>query len=158
VVSDLQQAIDLLTWCVDQASADGKQRARFLRDLADAYRVGAETDHRPDMLDGAVDALREVVALRSVPGYKGFLTPARFAVLRNAAQRGPVVVRNASPYRCDALIVRIRGVDVVPLPVTNEDVLARVNRYGDAVNELNRAAQTLAGRQAAENELRQVLA
>jgi tetratricopeptide (TPR) repeat protein len=412
VVSDLQQAIDLLIWCVDQASADDQQRARFLRDLADAYRVGAETDDRPDMLDGAVDALRKVVALggedsskalhelaralgerfmalrheadlteaiglskkaiasaragtyeeltaqlglaealamrlildpsndedrraamevyrrvahtksaglaaqvsaahawarvahdggyleealagyenmlalmaemapiglddadrlrllaqedgrpsravacavaagqlehavellergrmmtapavsvaaddvealrqrrpdlaeilgtaqaeltaaagrnevlflpagitivskdrhdqrqrrdaaarnwhdavaqvRSVPGYQDFLTPARFAVLRNAAQRGPVVVLNASPYRCDALIVRISGVDVVPLPVTNEDVLARVNRYGDAVNELNRAAQTLAGRQAAENELRQVLA
>ena len=79
-------------------------------------------------------------------------------MLRNAAQTGPVVVLNASPYRCDALIVRISGVDVVPLPVTHEEVLARVNRYGAAVNELNRAAQTLAGRQAAENELWRVLA
>ena len=65
---------------------------------------------------------------------------------------------NASPDRCDALIVRIGGVDVVPLPVTHEEVLARVNRYGNAVNELNKAAQTLAGRQAAENELSRVLA
>jgi hypothetical protein len=412
VFSDLQQAIDLLTWCVDQASADDKQRARFLRNLADAYRVGADTDNRTDMLDGAVDALREVVALggddpskalhqlaralherfmalrheadlteaiglskkaiasagagtyeeltaqlglaealamrlildpsndtdrraamevyrrvahtesaglaaqvsasfawarvahdggylaealagyesmltltaemapiglddadrlrllaqedgrpalavacavavgqleravellergrmmtapavsvaaddvealrqrrpdlaevvdaahaeltgaaggnevmflplgltlvregrqdqrqrrdaaarnwqdavaqvRAVPGFEGFLAPAGFAVLRNAAQTGPVVVLNASPDRCDALIVRVSGVDVVPLPVTYEEVLARVNRYGDAVSELNRAAQTLAGRQAAENELWRVLA
>jgi len=412
VFSDLQQAIDLLTWCVDQASADDEQRARFLRDLGDAYRVGADTDNRPDMLDGAVDALREVVALggedpskalhelaralhqrfmalrreadlteaiglsekaianagpgthkeliaqlglaeglamrlildpsndtdrraamevyrraahaeraglsarvsasyawariaheggylaealagyesmltlmaemapiglddadrlrllaqedgrpalavacavavgqperavelleqgrmmtapavsvaaddvealrqrrpdlagivdaahaeltaaagrnevmflpvgvtlaregrheqrqrrdaaarnwqdavaqvRGVPGFEGFLAPAGFAVLRNAAQAGPVVVLNASPDRCDALIVRVSGVDVVPLPVTHEEALAWVNRYGDAVTELNRAAQTLVGRQAAENELSRVLA
>ena len=71
-----------------------------------------------------------------MPGFESFLAPARFAVLRNAAQTGPVVVLNASPDRCDALIVRISGVDVVPLPVTYDEVRARVNRYGNAINEL----------------------
>ena len=99
-----------------------------------------------------------VTQVRSVPGLEGFLAPAGFSMLAKAAQAGPVVVLNASPYRCDALIVRTSGVDVVPLPVTRDEVLARVNQYGGAVNELNTAAQTLAGRMAAEGKLWQVLA
>ena len=152
---DLAEVLDAAQ--AELTAAAGRDEVMFMP--AGVTVVSEDWHDQRQRRDAAARNWQDAVAqVRAVPGFEGFLTPARFAVLRNAAQTGPVVVLNASPDRCDALIVRISGVDVVPLPATYDEVRARVNRYGDAINELNRPAQTLAGRQAAENELWQVLA
>jgi CHAT domain len=84
---------------------------------------------------------------------------ARFADLRGAARNGPVVVINTSPWRCDALIVGIDKVRLLPLPqLKGCDVQQGVTRFNAAMR-----AATVARRQArhnpsAEKELSKILA
>jgi tetratricopeptide (TPR) repeat protein len=60
------------------------------------------------------DAL--VGQVRRIRGFETFLLRTPFQRLRDAAQAGPVVVLNASQFRCDALIVTSAGpVKVIPL-------------------------------------------
>ncbi|KAJ6601107.1 CHAT domain-containing protein [Mycena vulgaris] len=65
-----------------------------------------------------------VLAIRKLDGFTHFLQPASFAALRTAAEGGPIIVINASEYRCDALILRHAGPPaLVPLsPLTLEDL------------------------------------
>ena len=116
---DLAEIVDAAH--AELTAAAGRNEVVFLP--AGLTLVSKDRHDQRQRRDAAARNWQDAVAqVRSVPGFKGFLTPAEFAVLRNAAQTGPVVVLNASPYRCDALIVRISGVDVVPLPVTHEEV------------------------------------
>jgi tetratricopeptide (TPR) repeat protein/CHAT domain-containing protein len=72
------------------------------------------------------DAL--VRAARALPGFESFLKPPRASQLRAAG--GPVVLLNASPWRCDALVVTASDVRVVELPdVTEGEVVDRANAY-----------------------------
>ena len=155
-VEALRQRRPDLAELVDAAHAEltaaaGQNEVVFL-----PHGITLVTENRQDQRqrrEAAARNWRDVVArVRSEPAFEGFLSPAEYTTLRNAAQTGPVVVLNASTYRCDALIVRTSGVDVLPLPVTNKEVLARVNEYGHAVSELNAVAQTLAGRMGAEDD------
>jgi hypothetical protein len=47
-------------------------------------------------------ALEEV---RNLPNFEHFLLPKKYAELQDAGCNGPVVILNASKYRCDALII-----------------------------------------------------
>lgn len=68
----------------------------------------------------------------------GFLRPTRLADLLPATL-GPVVILNASRYRCDALIVTGAGVRSVPLPALSVADIARyVKRYLNAWDRLTR--------------------
>jgi tetratricopeptide (TPR) repeat protein len=61
-----------------------------------------------------------VSRVRKIPGFENFLGPAPFSELRLAASKGPVILINVSPYRCDALIVTLNDpVQLVPLPDTS---------------------------------------
>ena len=53
--------------------------------------------------------------IRSLPGQERFLLPPRIEDLIAASAEGPVVLLNASSYRCDALILTPMGVRAVPL-------------------------------------------
>jgi hypothetical protein len=85
-----------------------------------------------------------VARVRELPGFGDFLRPPQVEALLPAAAGGPVVIVNVSRWRCDALIVRTSGVEVVELPdLTQETVAARVRQYLDAVGA--RQAETLRG-------------
>ncbi|MGY1790231.1 CHAT domain-containing protein [Geodermatophilus sp. SYSU D00803] len=75
------------------------------------------------------DALVEQA--RNVEGFRHFLAPVPFAVLREAAAQGPVVVLVAGERRGHALVVTAAGtpgVDVVDLPqLTHEAAVAQAN-------------------------------
>ncbi|MFJ9690138.1 CHAT domain-containing protein [Streptomyces bacillaris] len=73
--------------------------------------------------------------IRVLPGLEGFLRPPSVPELTAAAARGPVVVVNVSPYRCDALVVTAgAGIDVVPLPgLTLDDTVARAAEFVEGV-------------------------
>ncbi|MFI5916000.1 CHAT domain-containing protein [Dactylosporangium sp. NPDC051541] len=81
----------------DAGAADREAAGQRYRRLAEEWE---------DLLDRA----------RSIEGFADLLVPAPFARLREAARGGPVIVVNVAPRRCDALIVTIDGVRVVPLP------------------------------------------
>ena len=55
--------------------------------------------------------------IRVLPSFHYFLLPSPISTLRTAAAEGPVVIINASEYRCDAVIVPSQGdLVLVPLP------------------------------------------
>ncbi len=64
--------------------------------------------------------------IRSVEGFSGFLRPAEFSMLKQAARHGPVVILNASRHGSHALVLRASSVTAVSLPeLTPEDALDR---------------------------------
>ncbi|KIM78151.1 hypothetical protein PILCRDRAFT_597497 [Piloderma croceum F 1598] len=48
---------------------------------------------------------KSVEKVQELPGFERFLLPKQYSQLRQAAAVGPIVVLNASTYRCDALIL-----------------------------------------------------
>ncbi|MDA5147573.1 CHAT domain-containing protein [Streptomyces sp. AD681] len=79
------------------------------------------SDWRHD-IDTAFEAM--VAEVRELPGFAGFLRPATAEQLRQAAQRGPVLVVNVGRIRSDALIVTPTNIEVVPLPGLSEEAVA----------------------------------
>jgi hypothetical protein len=87
-----------------------------------------------DAVDRRIALAREwnhlVAAVRELDGLKTFLQPPPISALLPAAEHGPVVIVNVSPWRCDALIVRYNGVTTCELPdLTAEEIEERVRRY-----------------------------
>ena len=79
-----------------------------------------------------------VATVRTLPGFADFQQPVEFAQLRRAASEGPVVIVNASRIRCDALIITLAGVQVVPLErVTWDEVLEHGDAYLHAIQRLS---------------------
>ena len=57
--------------------------------------------------------------IRKKPDFSHFLLPREFSDLQRAAQTGPIVILNASRYRCDAFIILPSSLHVVPLHLCN---------------------------------------
>jgi tetratricopeptide (TPR) repeat protein len=109
-------------------------------------------------LEDAAATWQDIVAqIRNVAGFKSFLTPATFAMLQSASAAGPVAVLNASPHRCDALIMVNNEVNVLPLATTYTEVVEWANRYLAVVENINRGMVALTERAAAEAEIGRVL-
>ncbi|MER6348755.1 CHAT domain-containing protein [Streptomyces sp. NPDC001595] len=88
----------------------------------------------------------EVVArARRLDGFADFLRPPRLASVMPALADGPAVVLNVSRYRCDALVVRTDGVELVPLPgLTAEEAVSEANAHLAAVRETQEAIEEFA--------------
>lgn len=107
--------------------------------LAADTSPSSEFDADPAMMADPAAARREAVARwdeliaairRTVPGYERFLAAPRPGDLLAAAAGGPVVIINVSRYRCDALIVRLAGIQVCPLPgLTREEATREAERF-----------------------------
>jgi hypothetical protein len=75
-----------------------------------------------------------VAQVRALDGFEDYLRPPRLETLLAAASAGPVVIVNVSRWRCDALIVRSTGIDVVEYPnLTVAEVAEWAGRYLEAV-------------------------
>jgi CHAT domain-containing protein len=46
-----------------------------------------------------------IAAIKDLPGFEAFMEPIPFRTLQHAASRGPIIVINHCPWRCDILIV-----------------------------------------------------
>ena len=100
-----------------------------LADLTDSYpNLGNRLSFIWRMLDAEDSALRFehrmklanefellISQIREKPGFSRFLLPREFSDLQRAAQIGPIVILNASQYRCDAFIILQSSLHVVPL-------------------------------------------
>ena len=74
--------------------------------------------------------------IRRLDGFSRFLLPPRFEDLQQAAERGPVVIVNASEYACDAVIVLRTGPPVhVPLPCSLDDVIEICSRLSELTKD-----------------------
>ncbi len=80
--------------------------------------------------------------VRAVPGFADFLRAPALSVLQAGIGPGPVVIVNASRWRCDALIVTGDAVDLAPLPgLTLAVATERVNEYLASIQGHQRALQ-----------------
>jgi len=100
------------------------------------------------MVDRRMALAREwnelVEEIRRLDGFQDFLKPPRLETLLPAATDGPIAIVNISRWRCDALVVRTSGVEVVELPnLTLETVVDHTNDYLRALHEVDRAAHAL---------------
>jgi hypothetical protein len=95
-------------------------------------------------LDGPADQARaanrrlpEVLAeIRTQPGFDTFFLPRPAEQLYSAAARGPVVVVNIARQRCDALVVTMTGVRVIPLSaVTRDEAYAQADGFLAALKD-----------------------
>jgi tetratricopeptide (TPR) repeat protein len=124
----------------------------------DQARAAMDAPHASQLRASAQRWDELVTKARALPGFEGFLRPPPAAGLCAAAEGGPVVVLNASQWRCDALIVRSEGLTVVPLPgLTWEHAWQQAFRYLDAAEELEDWSLSLADRSDAESVLSDVL-
>lgn len=96
------------------------------------------------MIDRRMALAREwdrlVDEVRRLDGFDDFLKPPRLSTLLPAAAEGPVAIVNLSRWRCDVLLVRADGVEVVELPgLTLESVVERADRYLATLHRSDRA-------------------
>lgn len=105
------------------------------------------------------DELDELLArIRAVKGLETFGQPPTHDELIAEAADGPVVVFNISEYRCDALLLTSSGVTGIPLPgLSRALVEANATAFQQALS-VTRHGTTIPARQAAEQELRRILA
>ena len=83
-----------------------------------------------------------VTEVRRLPGFGDFLQAPRFGALREAAEGGPVVMLNAGPRRCDAILVQPERAEPVALEKLTIDSAAReVRRYLSRIWEYQQAYQ-----------------
>lgn len=83
---------------------------------------------------------RLVDEVRTLDGFEDFLRPPRLSALLPAAAEGPIAFVNLSQWRCDVLLVRADGVEVVELPgVTLRSVADKTNEYLGTLRRSDRA-------------------
>jgi tetratricopeptide (TPR) repeat protein len=82
-----------------------------------------------------------VQRVQKLKGFEDFLRTPRLERMLPAAEGGPVVIVNVSPWRCDALIVTTTGVKVENLAgLTSKVVTIQARRYLNGLVQMERAA------------------
>ena len=102
----------------------GKTLADEFTRLASSIRNALNlpgTDQHERLCHLNLELQRVVTNIRNLPGLSRFLLPSLFPDLQRAASEGPVIIVNASKFRCDALIVFLDRDPVhIPLQITQE--------------------------------------
>lgn len=158
---------------LDSRTEDSLLEQRHPRLAAELHRTYAELERTDDWQSGLEPASDRaarfrrlatrrqalIEEIRALPDLSGFLLPAGFAELRTAATAGPVVVVNVSDIRCDALVVTVDDVEVVPLhPLTTTDVAHCARAFVEVVNATRVFGELPASRRTDVAEsLRQIL-
>ncbi|KAI0444636.1 CHAT domain-containing protein [Xylaria telfairii] len=76
--------------------------------------------------------------IRKLPGFETFLLSPTRKELQAAASGGPVVVINASPFCCDAILIRTCSIQSMPLSRLNYKVLREMVDLFKTAREMNR--------------------
>jgi hypothetical protein len=100
--------------------------------------------------------------VRKLDGFEDFLKPPRLETLLPAAAGGPIAIINVSQWRCDALLVTTKGVQLVELPqLTAESVATQAREYLEvlaAADDASRAFYRAPDRSDAERAVRDAFA
>ena len=135
--------------------------------LAQELDMAATPDPAPDGPEDTSEHRKQLAAafdrlldrIRHIAGFAHFLAPMPFTELASAADDGPVVIVNVSPYRCDALAI-IGGdrPDVVPIELRGVTLGSVIEQANEVVIAADSAlADSLSEREAAQVQMRQVL-
>jgi tetratricopeptide (TPR) repeat protein len=124
--------------------------------LGDAgQRTRAEIDQRRSLYD-AFD--RVIKQIRAEPGFSRFLLPPLLSELLPPPDTGPVIVLQASAIRCDAIILRTSGAELVPLPrLTAQEIYDQAAAQLSAVDRARDAGAGPGERDMAEQRLAELL-
>lgn len=128
---DLDEVVRLDAPRVDGAPRPGAERRRPTRRRADEWmRLASQWD--------------ELVAeVRGLPGFKDFLMVPQFGKLREAAESGPIVMLNAGPRRCDAVVVHRDHAEPVALDgLSIETVTVQVKHYLKSIWDYQKASRS----------------
>jgi tetratricopeptide (TPR) repeat protein len=102
-LAGLQQALDQAAMSDRISDHDKQDRPATIRSADHRVRLAQQRD-------SIMAQIRDQADLAAI------VAPPRFAELRKAAERGPVVIVNISTYRCDALVLTSDSLQLVPLP------------------------------------------
>nr|BFF25687.1 CHAT domain-containing protein [Glycomyces mayteni] len=91
-----------------------------------AHRASYDAARR---LDALLERIRALPASPALPHPAEFMAAPALERLLPPPGTGPVVVLNASRWRCDALIAADTGVTSLPLPFTHAELTEQTNRY-----------------------------
>ncbi|WP_030154582.1 CHAT domain-containing protein [Glycomyces sp. NRRL B-16210] len=98
--------------------------------VAEPLRHQSRAAHR---LDDLLARIRALPPTERFPDPAAFMGPPRLASLMPPPGTGPVVILNASRWRCDALVLSPDVIEVVPLRFTQAELAAETNRYLNAL-------------------------
>ncbi|WP_439655946.1 CHAT domain-containing protein [Lentzea sp. HUAS TT2] len=122
---DLSQLSDVAPALATRLAAVRDELARHSRATSVAtdptvleHTTSADVDRRRRLAREWDDLVAQVRTLR---GFEDFLAAPRIESLLAAATDGPIVIVNVSRFRCDALILRPTGIEVVALPTLHAD-------------------------------------
>ncbi|CAH0043338.1 unnamed protein product [Clonostachys solani] len=97
----------------------------FVSESNNQSSARAQTNHRY----GTVRKLDQLVAdIRAMPGLEDFMKAPDWTEISAAANSGPIVVINASNYRCDAILINENDIKTIPLPGLNLEEAKRRSR------------------------------
>ena len=94
---------DQLEFQVDEAQFDQLSTPHSMKEGNQRYTVSQQLEEK-------------INAIRRMPGFEQFLSAPSRNELSTASQMGPIVIINASRYRCDALIIHNSECRALPLP------------------------------------------
>ncbi|KAG1847450.1 CHAT domain-containing protein [Suillus tomentosus] len=114
--------LDELSVSGDAATALAEEFRRLSFRLRNLFDQSTE-DQSPQIRQLTMQWNDVISRIRMLPDFSRFLLPPLFSDLQKAAEDGPVVIVNASQYRCDALIVLSDQDPVhVPIDITQTEV------------------------------------
>ncbi|ROO86034.1 CHAT domain-containing protein [Actinocorallia herbida] len=115
---------------VDPLLAEELSVARRALDRDPESPGGHDAARSVRRMAAARDWDRLVARVRRIPGFGAFPGPPAPPDLTGLADEGPIVFLNASPIRCDAIVLTTAGPRVVPLPsLSIETLVERANEY-----------------------------
>ncbi|KAF8440054.1 CHAT domain-containing protein [Boletus edulis BED1] len=104
----------------------GKLLADEFMHVASLIRIALDSsgaDQHGRLCHLNLEMQRIIINICELPGLSRFLLPSLFSELQRAASGGPVIIVNASQYRCDALVVLLDRDPVhIPLQITQASV------------------------------------
>ncbi|KAG1829956.1 TPR-like protein [Suillus variegatus] len=127
--------LDELSVSGDTATALAEEFRRLSFRLRNAFDQSTE-DQSPQIRQLTIQWDDVVSRIRMLPNFSRFLLPPLFSDLQKAAEDGPVVIVNASQYRCDALIVLNDQDPVhVPIDITQTEVSDLSSEFQSLIKE-----------------------
>ncbi|GKU07053.1 tpr containing protein [Fusarium langsethiae] len=153
------QILELRTEIMDLEKVDEKLAERFiaLRDelsavttttMDQSHTAPFNWEARNKRRQQADQEFNEVLQkIRNYEGFKDFLLPLPVEEIHGAASHGPIVVVNASPYRCDAFIVQrdcINTVNLDKLKLKDVELKVKQLSYGPLQSVLEWSWHTIA--------------
>jgi hypothetical protein len=134
----IAQALDIRSDLAKLREQDPELAHRMEQVRCELLRVSDSGSDRPSVAKRR-ELAREwdylVTQVRAKLDFANFLISPAFDQLRRVADQGPVVVLNASSYRCDAFILTTSGLRVVALPsLSIGDIVDNIAKLDSAVS------------------------